>query len=214
MRRPLALAALLAAQLALSALLAVAPARAGDYLETFEAGKDPQSIMAGTLLLGSDGSWQGELRDGAYLLSNKGQAGGVRYFHLRQRQDAAPKEVSISVDVSGSFDGQVAGAGLLYDFGQDGKSYFAFVLGKDAHYTLWRRGPNGFQRVATGDNAAIRPDGINLLAARLGDAKAELTINGARILAHKAEGATDRAVGIIALDTGSYRFDNFHYAVQ
>lgn len=197
--------------------LAAAPALAAEYRETFDEGRDPAKILAGTLLIGDDGVWSGALEDGAYSLSNAGKDGAVRYFHVdfsNQSGAGAGSRTEVAVDVAGQFDGQVAGAGLLYRFDRAARTYYAFVVMKDGVYSLWQRGTEGLRRVAAGSNAAIKPDGTNSLLVRLEDGKAELFVNDTRIGGHSTGPTAEGDVGIVAFDRGTYSFDNFRLTVE
>ena len=48
--------------------LAATPSLAAEYREAFDEGRDPAQIMAGTLLIGDDGVWNGSLEGGAYKI--------------------------------------------------------------------------------------------------------------------------------------------------
>ena len=197
--------------------LAAPAALAAEYNETFDAGKDPAQIMGGTLLIGDDGTWHGALEDGVYSLNNASKPGAVRYYHFgfaSQAEGSAAQKTELAVDVDARFEGQVSGAGLLYRFDREAKTYLAFLVMKEGGYSLFQRTSEGFRRVASGSNAAIKPEGVNRLVARLQGDQVELFINDVRILAHSAGETAGRRAGIIALDQGAYRFDNFRLSVE
>ncbi len=211
MRRLLCLALVLG----LAAFGAVGAARALEYLETFEADGDPAAMMAGTLLIGSDGGWRGALVDGTYNLSNDGKKGGVRYFHLgRRNQGAGAKTLTVAVDVLARFDGAAAAAGLVYLVDPKSRTYYAFVVGKDSGYMVLRRGAEGFKKVAAGTNDAIKAEGVNRLSVELEQDKAALYVNQAQVIGHSVKRDAEGNAGIIAVDLGDYRFDNFWFATE
>ncbi len=190
-----------------AAALATAPAAALEVKEPFDAKADPARVLGGTLRIGDDGTWTGAFEDGKYVLSNSAVPGAVRYNHLGGRDGSKP--TSVSVDVSGRFDGDAAGAGLLYRYERASKGYFAFVLTADG-YTLYKRTANGFRPLSRGSNAAVTPGGENRLTVQLEGSSATLLVNGTRVLGHKSDGPPAGAeVGLIAIDLGIYRFDNF-----
>ena len=210
MRQPLSLALMLG----LIALGSAGPARAAEYLETFETDRDPTAMLAGTLLIGDDGAWRGELIDGTYRLRNDSKKGAVRYFHLRHGQQGRDvRSLTVSVDVSTRFDGAAAGAGLVYLLDPESKTYYAFLVTRKGYWIL-RRGAKGFERVAGGSNDAIKTDGVNRLSAQLEQESARLFVNGTRVIGHSLKGATEGNVGIIAVDLGDYRFDNFRFVTK
>lgn len=197
--------------------LAATPTLAAEYREAFDEGRDPAQVMAGTLLIGDDGIWTGALEDGAYSLSNSGKDGAVRFYHFgfpSQGTSGGPSRTEVAVDVAGQFDGQISGAGLLYQFDRQARTYYAFVVMKDGSYSLLRRGAEGLRRVAAGNNAAIKSDGVNSLLARLQGGKAELYVNDTRVVGHSTDPSAAGDAGIIALDRGAYRFDNFRLSVE
>ena len=203
--------------LLITLVLAASPTLAAEYRETFDEGRDPAQILAGTLLIGDDGVWSGALEEGAYRLSNPGKDGAVRYYHVgfsSQVASGTAGRTEVAVDVAGQFDGRAAGAGLLYRFDPKARTYYAFVVMDDGVYSLLERSANGLRRVASGDNAAIKPAGVNSLLARLENGKAELFVNGTRIVGHSTGSSAAGEAGIIAIDRGSYRFDNFRLSVE
>ncbi len=205
----------LALALGLVVFGAAGSARALEYLETFEPDGDPAAMMAGTLLIGSDGAWSGALADGAYRLSNAGKKGGIKYFHLgRPDQGAGAETLTVSVDITARFDGKAAGAGLVYLVDPRTKTYYAFMVAEGGSYTVLRRGTQGFKRVASGTNDAIKSDGVNRLSVRLARDKARLFVNEAQVIGHSVERTAEGNAGIIAVDLGDYRFDNFQFATE
>lgn len=184
-----------------------------EYVESFEDVGNPDKIMAGSLLIGSDGTWQGELRDGVYELSNSAKPGAIKYYQFSFGSSGG-QSLEVSVDVEGQYDGKAAGAGVLYGFDPANRTYYAFVVSKDGSYNVWQRGPNGMRRMAGGTHDAIQAEGANKVTASLQGPMAELSVNGARVFAHSAGNAAAGGAGIIALDTGDYRFDNFRLTAE
>ena len=92
-------------------VLGAAPAVALEFIEDFDGTSDPARVLGGSLLVGDDGKWVGALEEGSYLLTNSAASGAVRYAHLGLNEGSTP--TAVSIDVSGSIDGDAAGAGLL-----------------------------------------------------------------------------------------------------
>ena len=203
----------MAVALGLALTGSAAPAQAPGYIETFDEGSDPADVMAGVLLIGEDGAWSGRLEDGVYKLANRDKSGAIRYFHLGRRGSAArPGSVKLfGVDVAGRFSSDVAGAGLIYRFDRQAKTYFAFVITRDG-YGVWQRGRDGFRRVAAGSNEAIKAEEPNSLIVQLASGRARLFVNETQVLAHSVKGGTGGDIGIIAIDRGEFLFDNFKLA--
>ncbi len=211
MRRLLCLALVLG----LAVFGAAGSAGATEYLETFEPDGDPAAMMAGTLLIGSDGAWSGALADGTYRLSNAGKKGGIKYFHLgRPNQGAGAEKLTVGVDVLARFEGTAAGAGLVYLVDPRSRTYYAFVVGKGSGYSVFRRGNEGFKKLASGTNDAIKSQGVNRLSVELTRDKARLYVNEAQVIGHSVKRTAEGNAGIIAVDLGDYRFDNFWFATE
>ena len=187
--------------------LTVGQAAALEVKESFDAVDDPARVLGGTLHTGDDGQWAGALQDGKYVLSNSVAPGAVRYNHVGASDGSKP--TSVSVDVDGQFDGDAAGAGLLYRYERASKGYFAFVLTADG-YALYKRTASGFRPLSRGTNAAVKPDGDNRLTVQLDGTSVTLLVNGTRVLGHKSDGPpAGPEVGLIAIDRGVFSFDNF-----
>ena len=188
------------------ALAAAGPAGA-DYRESFDAGADPGRVMAGKLLLGEKDGWSGELSEGQYRLSNADKANALRYFFVYPKQRAA----SLEVTVEGRFDGDNAGAGLLYGVDREAGTYYAFVVAKGGKYAVFERTPNGIKRIAAGGNDAINREGVNALSIRFEGNTVSHFINDAKMMGFGSKNPVEGAVGIVAIDRGAYSFDDFAF---
>lgn len=187
-------------------------AQAQSYTEVFDDGSNPRQVFGGNLLFGNDGAWFGEIRAGQYHLSNKSNPGAVRFYYIEATsKDGSPlgEDFRIGVDVGVENGGQIAGSGLMYSFDERENTYFAFVLTDDATFGLYFRGPDGFNPIASGPHDAIGRGSSNRLSVQISADRAELFINGASLGSHEATDMSQGAIGIIAMDTGDFTFDNF-----
>jgi hypothetical protein len=179
---------------------------AADFSETFEGTRPVQEMFGGQLLIGEAGGWKGEIKKGTYFLIDRETPGAIKPIVLPQAVEVG----KIAVSVFGQFQGEKAGAGLVYGY-NPGRGYYAFVVMPNKRYTLYRAGPDGTQPLSKGSNEAIQVASVNRLSAKLDGTQAVLFVNGERIFGHAAESGAPLAgqVGIVAIDVGAYSFDDF-----
>ena len=81
-----------------------------------------------------------------------------------------PKPVAgtakITVSVFGQFQGEKAGAGLVYGYQPDG-GFYAFVVTPNQGYALYRGGSAELRQISKGTNSAIQVASVNRLSAEL-----------------------------------------------
>lgn len=188
-------------------LIAYAAMAAGEYRESFDETRPHAEMLQGQLFVGDGGGWTGEVKNGTYFLIDRETPGAKKVIVLPNPVDATAK---IGVSVIGQFEGQKAGAGLVYGHKPDG-SYYAFVVMANSGYALYRGSAEGLQQLSRATNKAIQVSSVNHLAAELKGNEAVLSVNGERVYGHTAEaGASLQGqVGIIAIDKGAYSFDDF-----
>jgi hypothetical protein len=178
---------------------------AADFSETFEGTRPVQEMFGGQLLIGEAGGWKGEIKKGTYFLIDRETPGAIKPIVLPQPVEGG----KITVSVFGQFQGEKAGAGLVYGYKPGG--YYAFIVTPNRGYALYRVGPDGTQLLSKGSNEAIQVASVNRLSAELDGTQAVLSVNGERVFGHAAEGGAPLAgqVGIVATDVGAYSFDDF-----
>jgi len=204
--------------IAVAALLALAagprPAAALELLETFDSSPGAaDSGLRGMLLDGSEHPWRGGFKDGAYVLSNSSTPNAVKYFHFGTMRGARPKLVAVKV--SGAFDGDSSGAGLLYRYDAASGTYFAFVMSRDGRYTLYKRGSGGLRPLLAGSDDGIDPAGAAHLRVELEGTAATLFVNDKKVGAHDSSGPPDGPeAGMIAISSGTFRFDDFRLITE
>ena len=200
------------------ALGAPVPALAAEgapaLVETFEGYAEGEPGFRRFVALGRSGPWLGEIRDGAYVLSNREEASAVKYFYVEQvpgMTEAGLRRAIVEVEVGGDYAGERAAAGLIYGLDPARGVYLLFTLLGTDEYALFGRALDGFHTLARGTNPAIRAEGPNRLGIRPRAERVELLVNGETIGAFALQGQElpGRATGIAALGTGEFRFDNF-----
>ena len=197
------LAAVLSCGLWLST--ATGAARAMDYRDGFDS---LDSALVGALMLGETDGWAGALKDGRYALDNASQSGSVRYYFLTPKRQPATLEVA----VEGGFDGEQAGAGLIYGLDREAGTYYAFVVTRDGKYSVYQRSNKGLRRIAAGSNEAIRSAGPNRLEVRFEGTAVSHFINESKMMGFGLKTAVEGGVGIVAIDRGRFLFDDFFFS--
>jgi hypothetical protein len=183
------------------------------HQEAFDAGRSPGEIFWGVLDVGpkANDPWTGMLTKDAYALTNAGQPGAVRYY-FRQSLDGAAggtlSENALSVDIAGTMNEKISGAGLLYAFNPKTKHYLAFVIGAGRAYAIYKRDATGLRSIVDGTSEAVQLQQANRLAIVPDGSGIHFYINGTQVAALKDEAASGGA-GILAISSGMFLFDNF-----
>jgi hypothetical protein len=108
--------------------------------------------------------------------------------------------------VDGTFEDKDSGAGVLYRFDPEGKTYLAFVLTKDG-YQILKRDESGLQTVSQG--AHSYHDGATLEVNTLDSGKVEFRIDDKVVGSIDGTGFEGNHAGMIAIGRGEFYFDNF-----
>lgn len=201
----------------LSALIVLAPAGAAvadTYVQDFEAGLSGDGFVeALTTPPGDD--WQARVEDGVFVLENRSAAGAVRYYDFnRTGPGGAPAlQTEASVSVSGDFEGEAAGAGLLARFDPETRTYYAFVRTADG-VALYKRGPERFSRLMNLDGPVRGADGPVTLGMRLTPEGTQLFVNDRSIGTVSSQDVQGDRFGIVAIDRGTFRFDDFSVTTE
>jgi hypothetical protein len=184
------------------------------HQETFDAHQAPESIFWGALDVGKrpNDPWAGMLTKGVYTLTHTGQPGNARYYFRQYLDHAADRGLSaypLSVEVSGTMNEKISGAGLLYAYDPLKKHYLAFVKGPGKTYAIYRRDSEGLRRILGGSTAAVHPRKTNRLVIVPEGATINFYINGTQVAALKEEIPVAAGAGILAISSGMFLFDNF-----
>jgi hypothetical protein len=187
-------------------LIAYSTLAAVEFRESFDETRSPAEMFRGQLLVGDADGWTGEVKKGTYFLIDRETPGATKAIVLPQPVE----DGKITVSVFGQFQGEKAGAGLVYGY-QPAGSYYAFVVTPNQGYALYRAGGDELQQISKGTNKAIQVASVNRLSVELRGSEAVLSVNGERVYGHSAEGGTalQGQVGIVAIDRGAYSFDDF-----
>jgi hypothetical protein len=191
-------------------LIAHSTLAGAEFNESFDETVPPAEMFQGQLLVGDVDGWTGEVKKGTYFLIDRETPDATKVIVLPKPVAGAAK---IAVTVFGQFQGEKAGAGLVYGYQPD-RGYYAFVVTPNKGYTLYRGGADGLQPVSEGSNKAIEVASVNRLSVEIEGSEAILSVNGERVYGHTAgDGAPLQGqVGIVAIDRGAYSFDNFTLA--
>lgn len=182
-----------------------------EYTETFESGKNPQDVFFGHLLLGEEETWGGRLENNTYVLANPSDEGSIRYYYIMKlpaQSNGDLTNATVSVDVGGTFETEVSGSGLIFRFDPQRKFYFALLVKKDGSYSFIKRDEGGFNEVMGGSIAKAGKGGMNRLMMQGEGKNVALYVNREKIGGFENENFQSGGVGIIAVGTGKYIFDN------
>lgn len=183
------------------------------HQETFESNRSPEEIFWGVLDVGQKANdpWTGMLTRDAYVLTHTGNSGAVRYY-FRQKLDGGShnslSEAAICVDVSGTMNGDISGAGLIYGYNPQTKHYLAFIKGAGRSYAIYKRNAEGMRKIMGGTSKAVTPGQVNQLAIVPQGSNINFYINGTHVAEMKDE-PTSGGAGIMAISSGMFLFDNF-----
>lgn len=191
----------------------LAPEGPSGFVERFE-GTDPAGPLNGILTIGADGPWTGVLTGSTYQLRNGTDGGAVRFHYLSDAPGATGPltqgTVSVEVAVQTDPNDDVAGAGLVFDFQDASRDYFAFVVTARG-YALYRRDAEGLRSLVAEASDAVRTDGFNRLIARSAAGQIDLFVNDTFVLGLQSDGALDGGIGIVAIGIGTFTYDTFAY---
>lgn len=190
----------------------LAPASApAPYVETF-SGTDPAVVFGGVLSIGADAPWTGALTGSAYELRNATDGGAVRFHYLTSLPDASGPlsqgAVSVEVVVRSGANDDVAGAGLILDYQEATRDYFAFVVTARG-YALYRRDAQGLRALVAEASDLVRAGAAHRLTARTTDGQVDLFIDDTFVLGLESGGPLDGGIGIVAIGAGTFEYRTF-----
>lgn len=187
-----------------------------EYIEAFNAFEDEKPddlkrLFGGSLIFGEENSWIGAITNGTYRLINTTNKEDIKYFYIGLAgKDLSEAAISVEVKVD-LIEGATSfsGAGLLYRFDRNTRFYYALILHADQSYTFYSRNASGIKDIYSGRSDSIRPREYNKLAIVGCGSQLGIYINDD--LAQTVEDTEHKSgdVGIIAMSTGMFLFDNF-----
>jgi hypothetical protein len=158
----------------------------------------------------TDKHWTANFEEGCFCLENTSAPQAVKY-HWINWNDAEMTHIPVSVEVMISHNEHhtsLSGAGLILCFREPWKHYLAFVVQPPNRFLCLRRDDHGMTTLAAGRSPKIQADQFTRLGAIRQNDLLQLFI-GEQILATLPLSSQDYGeVGVIALSTGKYLFDN------
>ncbi len=176
---------------------------------TFDA--EPDASQTSALALGDDGTWSAKVTEGEYVVENSKDKDAIRYVHFKLTKDDKPinlSDASVDVDVDGSFVEPDSGAGILYGYDPESKTYLGFLLTNDG-YLILKRGKDGIETVAQGSHSHKKGEGATLEVNTLDSGELEFRIDDAVVATKEIDGVKGNDVGMISVGRGESDFDNF-----
>jgi hypothetical protein len=163
------------------------------------------------LQLGAFAPWMAQAEGTAYVLSNTTDPSAVTYFWVGNPAEEGRRTIAVDVDLREGAEG--SGAGLLYGFQEEPRSYFLLMLRPGGTVALVQRTPEGFEeRMGIGGDQ-VKP-GINRLEIRERGKEIDILLNGTNIGAIGNDLIGRGGVGIVATGTGTFAFSNFALTAQ
>jgi hypothetical protein len=177
--------------------------RADTLIETFDRGPALDGIITPAI----DGPWELTIADGVAELKNGTDPNAIKFYKIdKLRGGMTPAGAALAVDVSGDFKTKNSAAGLLYQHDSASRSYLAFVVGSQ-RWTFYQRGPEGMRPRLTGVLPASK-QATRRLRIQPDNQKLTLEIDGQRVGSVQIANMPGSGVGIVALSTGRFDFDN------
>ena len=159
----------------------------------------------------SDSSWIVSSDRGAVRIENPSDEGAITYFYVRPREsDQGRREISLDINLERFH--QNSYAGILYGFLENPKSYYLFTLNGDKSVSLHFMDKGNFRQLTKLQNDAIKTQKTTLALRESGNQLA-LIVNGTKLSSFGNNRIGRGSVGIVAGNTGIYRFSNFDVRV-
>lgn len=159
----------------------------------------------------SDARWRGYEQDGWFVLQNTIDSGAIRYYEMPLLPESGTLTLRANVYARNDDGEGTAAAGLMFDFGDENRTYIAFLLAANNELMAINRDINDMDVVyAEPGDPQGRGDGTDVLEVRIAGTQAQMFLNDQLFrnydLTHRP--FHDRA-GIIALGSGRLGFWGF-----
>jgi len=179
------------------------------FVEPFTS-QDAATVFGGSLDIGSSGVWTGALTGAAYELRNESDPTAVRYYSVDDIEGFAgpPSAARVAVDVTVRPGGDLAAAGLLFDFDPERGTYLAFGVSSGG-VTVLQRSDAGLELLVDQASDAVMADAVNRLELRPSGTDVAVYVNDRSVLTLQATQAFVGGVGIIAIGAGAFTFSEF-----
>ncbi len=184
---------------------AVAPTEAL-FVEPFTS-QDVASVFGGALDVGRSGAWTGALTGAAYQLSNHEDPTAVRFYTVHDIEGftVPPSAARVAIDVTVQPGGDLAAAGLLFDYDPERGTYLAFGVSSSG-VTVLQRSDAGLELLADQASDAVIAGAVNRLELRPSGTDLAVYVNDASVLTLQSTSAFVGGVGIIAIGWGTFTF--------
>lgn len=158
----------------------------------------------------ADGRWTASFEDGCFCLENVTAPEAVKYHWINwNHTDMTHTPVSVEVMISPhERQTSLSSAGLMLCFREPQKHYLAFVVQPPNRFLCLRRDEGGITTLAAGRSPEIQADQFTLLGAIRQNDLLQLFANEQLLATLPLSSQDHGEVGIIALSTGKYLFDN------
>ena len=161
---------------------------------------------------GAQGPWHVSAGQQGVQLQNQQQPGDLTYYYVNEEPGQSGQRV-VSVKVQLLNASANAGAGLLYAYRDNPRSYYLFTLAADGTVSLSFRGANGFETRQATTLPQLAGQSAQLKIVEQGTSIA-LWVNEQKIGTIGESGMGRGALGIVAADLGTFRFSDFSIAAQ
>ena len=162
------------------------------------------------LELGEMAPWTGTAEGPAYVLSNSTDPNAITYYWVGSPEAEGKRTIGVDVELRAAADG-AGGAGLIYGYQEQPRSYFLLLLRPGNQVALLQRTEAGMEERMTLGSDQVRA-GANRLEIREAGQQIELFLNGQSIGAIGNDMIGRGGVGIAAAGTGTFVFSNFTHA--
>lgn len=176
------------------------------FVEPFTS-LDTATVFGGVLDVGRTGAWTGALTGAAYQLSNVEDPTAVRYYFITDIDGfvASPSEARVAIDVTVEPGGDLAAAGLLFDYDPARGSYFAFGVSANG-VTVLQSSEAGLELLGEQASDAVVAGAVNRLELRPSGTDLAVFVNDASVLTLQTTAPFSGGVGIIAIGSGTFTF--------
>lgn len=175
------------------------------FLETFDASKPTNAVFQHY----DEAQWQARLAEGIFQLKNTVSADAVKYHYFSVNDhEMSLLPVAVEVKVEPRHTHPQPAAGLIFCFDRDSRRYYAFCVGNDRSYYVWRKDDKAYTPLFSGRNSLLQPDAYNKTAIIRDGASIYLFINDEHIKTVQDSQLTNGDTGIVAMGMGNFYFDN------
>lgn len=175
------------------------------FLETFDASRPNHSVFQDY----DEAQWRARLTEGTFRLRNTDSAVAVKYHYFTvNEQEMSEFPVAVEVKVDPLHTHPQPAAGLIFCFDRDSRRYYAFCIGNDRSFFIWRKDEDAYTPLFSGRSNLIQPDAYNKIAVIKAGESIYLFINDEYMKTVRDGRVTAGDSGIVAMGMGTFCFDN------